>query len=401
MWKCGCGYQNTHARTVCYRCQEPPKEQGFANSPVKGGGKPRPHPLSPARCGTQSPSQGSPNIASPFSLAGSPGPGRSPLGVREVAASEPSQLPAGHSFVPVGQHTVTNTIKGRNSHGNEDRLMVTGTPECQIVGVIDGHDGAGAADYVNEHLRTRLMGIRPSTATIEKKLTTAFLETDTELLRQRVRGGACTCAALITSELLAVANVGDTRAVICGKDGKSSLMHKLHAPTLPEERARIEAWGSFVSPQGRVMGILAVSRAFGDVSFKKSPEEFDDAAGTLPTSYIRDPTRAKARHTVHLATSPSQVLVTCVPEVVVHPLTRNDDFVLVSSDGLFNSMSEDAAAKFIAKRLRQARDDGRGVDTTLLNHISKELCQEAASLRGGLPADDTTVAIAMLPSPPK
>ena len=69
------------------------------------------------------------------------------------------------------------------------------------------------------------------------------------------------------------------------------------------ERARICAAGGFVD-FGRVNGNLALSRAIGDFEFKKSPE-----------------------------LSPEQQIVTAFPDVVVHDISSDDEFVVVACDG--------------------------------------------------------------------
>ncbi|CAM9984539.1 unnamed protein product, partial [Sphacelaria rigidula] len=69
---------------------------------------------------------------------------------------------------------------------------------------------------------------------------------------------------------LHVANVGDCRAVLC-RGGKAQAITLDHKPSVPSEAARIEAAGGFVSC-GRVNGILGVSRSFGDIHCKVTPD---------------------------------------------------------------------------------------------------------------------------------
>lgn len=69
------------------------------------------------------------------------------------------------------------------------------------------------------------------------------------------------------------------------------------------EKARITAAGGFVD-FGRVNGNLALSRAIGDFEFKKS-------AGL----------------------SPEQQIVTAYPDVVVHDISDDDEFLVVACDG--------------------------------------------------------------------
>lgn len=69
------------------------------------------------------------------------------------------------------------------------------------------------------------------------------------------------------------------------------------------EKARIQAAGGFVD-FGRVNGNLALSRAIGDFEFKKSAE--------LP---------------------PESQIVTAFPDVEIHNLSPDDEFLIVACDG--------------------------------------------------------------------
>lgn len=71
------------------------------------------------------------------------------------------------------------------------------------------------------------------------------------------------------------------------------------------EKARITAAGGFVD-FGRVNGNLALSRAIGDFEFKKSAE-----------------------------LAPEQQIVTAYPDVVVHDLADDDEFLVIACDGSF------------------------------------------------------------------
>jgi len=64
---------------------------------------------------------------------------------------------------------------------------------------------------------------------------------------------------------ITIANLGDTRAVLLKKAPvRLSVDHK---PDSPEEKKRIEALG-FEVKNNRLMGTLAISRAFGDFNLK-------------------------------------------------------------------------------------------------------------------------------------
>jgi protein phosphatase 2C family protein 2/3 len=75
------------------------------------------------------------------------------------------------------------------------------------------------------------------------------------------------------------------------------------ANSLIGEKARICAAGGFVD-FGRVNGNLALSRAIGDFEFKKSAD--------LP---------------------PEQQIVTAYPDVTIHDLSDDDEFIVFACDG--------------------------------------------------------------------
>ena len=72
-------------------------------------------------------------------------------------------------------------------------------------------------------------------------------------------GVGCTAVtALITPTEIYVANAGDSRCVLCLKNGSPKEMSYDHKPDNPEEKKRIEEAGGFVE-ENRVKGILNLS----------------------------------------------------------------------------------------------------------------------------------------------
>jgi protein phosphatase 1G len=71
---------------------------------------------------------------------------------------------------------------------------------------------------------------------------------------------------LLYKRTLYVANAGDSRTVLC-RNGEALMLSVDHKPELPNERARIEKAGGFVS-DGRVNGNLNLTRALGDFEYK-------------------------------------------------------------------------------------------------------------------------------------
>lgn len=76
------------------------------------------------------------------------------------------------------------------------------------------------------------------------------------------RAGTTAVLILVTKSKYFVANIGDSRAVLC-RAGTAVALSTDHKPDLPEEKERIEKAGGYVK-QGRVNGTLSLSRSFGD-----------------------------------------------------------------------------------------------------------------------------------------
>ncbi|KAI8331364.1 phosphatase 2C-like domain-containing protein [Chlamydoabsidia padenii] len=174
--------------------------------------------------------------------------------------------------------------------------------------VFDGHGGSEVAKYSGEHLHHRILD---ADAFRENKFREAliqgYLGIDEDLradpLQDRVPSGCTAVSALITEDnVLYVANVGDSRAVLC-TDGHAIALSEDHKPTNDKETKRIKDAGGYVE-FGRVNGNLALSRALGDFEFKQRPD-----------------------------LSAEQQVVTADPDVTQRQLTEKDDFIIIACDG--------------------------------------------------------------------
>ena len=79
--------------------------------------------------------------------------------------------------------------------------------------------------------------------------------------------GCISCVVLITQDKIICANSGDSRAVIGLKNGDLIELSYDHKPDNDGELKRVKAGGGFVE-DGRVQGVIAVSRAIGDCEYK-------------------------------------------------------------------------------------------------------------------------------------
>jgi len=132
--------------------------------------------------------------------------------------------------------------------------------------------------------------------------------------------GSTALAMIVTPTHLVVANTGDSRAIL-GHAGNYHALSRDHKPAVEEERERITMAGGQIQNY-RVNGRLAVSRTMGDHVFKLDPQ--------FP---------------------PENQVISCEPEVQLVERTKDDEFVLLACDGIWDVMNNGEAAFFIRGRL--------------------------------------------------
>jgi serine/threonine protein phosphatase PrpC len=147
-------------------------------------------------------------------------------------------------------------------------------------GVYDGHGGRNIVDFLEEKLEQNI-GIELNMhddAKVPERLTRAFLITDMQSRKCDITtSGATAVSVLLKREdsgdrTLYVANVGDSRAILCCQPYDTSAYVGMrltydHRAEDESEVKRIQEAGGFIA-RGRVLGILAVSRSFGDHGMK-------------------------------------------------------------------------------------------------------------------------------------
>lgn len=219
------------------------------------------------------------------------------------------------------------------------------TDEC-----IRGSGGAGAKEITDKELLSKLDTLaRPITREVrhskslmikEKPTTTYFdkfgsidygkLLTDEVLAADHVLvetakksmdvAGTTALIAILEGSRLIVANVGDSRGVMCDARGNAIPLSFDHKPQQMRERKRIKEAGGFVTFNGvwRVAGILATSRALGDYPLK------------------------------------DKKLVIADPDVLTFDLNDHKPyFIILASDGLWDTFTNEEAVAFIKERLHE------------------------------------------------
>ena len=206
----------------------------------------------------------------------------------------------------------------------EDAVDVQG----RFFAVYDGHGGSEAVSYVKEALPKLLgkekgpdMGLRMKEAF--QKADAALLDhlqrDEADVLGYPLSSGVCACIAVRDEHELAVANLGDCRA-LAYKGGSLIVMTKEHKPCEPCEKERLSMQGIQTTSDGYLPGGLSVSRALGD---------FTRSTWTKCPGLLSE------------------------PEVTVFSVDSDMEFILLASDGVFESMTNLDAVQSIRRQLRR------------------------------------------------
>ena len=232
-----------------------------------------------------------------------------------------------------------------------------------LFGVYDGHNGYRIAKFMASNLAGEVMSSPDFLkGDFSSALFNAYgtLENALKANPQLNNEGGCTAVTvLLANGRVVCANTGDSRAVLYRSTGVVVPLSEDHKPTSEEEVQRIERAGSTVEG-GRVNGVLGVSRAIGDFDFKDRPD--------LPWT---------------------EQAVTAKPDITEMALTKEDSFIVIACDGVWEVLSSEEVCKFVSEALAATNDDVGQVCEMLLDRC-------LAPVAPGLGCDNMTVVIVKL-----
>ncbi|XP_036278098.1 integrin-linked kinase-associated serine/threonine phosphatase 2C isoform X10 [Pipistrellus kuhlii] len=299
------------------------------------------------------------------------------------AGVEPDLQESFYSSVIFGLKGYVAERKGEREEMQDAHVILNDiTEECRPLSslitrvsyfaVFDGHGGIRASKFAAQNLHQNLIRKFPKgdvisvEKTVKRCLLDTFKHTDEEFLKQASSqkpawkdGSTATCVLAVDNTLY-IANLGDSRAILCRYNEESQKhaalsLSKEHNPTQYEERMRIQKAGGNVR-DGRVLGVLEVSRSIGDGQYKRCG-------------------------------------VTSVPDIRRCQLTPNDRFILLACDGLFKVFTPEEAVNFILSCLEdekiQSREGKPAVDAryeAACNRLANKAVQRGS-------ADNVTVML--------
>jgi len=212
----------------------------------------------------------------------------------------------------------------------------------------DGHGGDKVAKYARDRLPEIFFAyLNQSDNNVEKAFQESFKKIENELVFSKAREMGTTVSIVYIckqnkSKYLYCANVGDSRCLLISDDKVNRISYD-HKCEDQNERERIKNAGGFVQ-NGRLMGIINLSRSIGDLDLKKH------GLITFPNFFKTE-------------------------------LTNNENFVVMASDGVWDVINDidayriskgcDSAENLADELILKAKDLG---STDNISCLAIKLC---------------------------
>lgn len=217
-------------------------------------------------------------------------------------------------------------------------------PGIGLFGVFDGHGGAEVARFCAKFFSDQLtknknfqeekfkLALEETFLKMDELMQTPEGQTQLGSLRVQTEdssknsAGCTAIVVLITKTEMYCANAGDSRAYVYEADGKATPMSFDHKPTLEGEQRRITQAGGYVS-EGRVNDNLNLSRAIGDLEFKRNSSK-------------------KA----------TEQIIIALPDVVVYKLEKKPRFVIMGCDGIWETTQAQQICDKLYPKIKNSPD---------------------------------------------
>eukprot|EP01063_Lacrimia_lanifica_P018408 TRINITY_DN25329_c0_g1_i1.p1 TRINITY_DN25329_c0_g1~~TRINITY_DN25329_c0_g1_i1.p1 ORF type:complete len:537 (+),score=151.93 TRINITY_DN25329_c0_g1_i1:134-1744(+) len=182
------------------------------------------------------------------------------------------------------------------------------------IGVMDGHAGNECSEFSHDRLFYEV-GKQGLHGDVESILSSAYRTTDTAFAKKadelELKAGCTALLCLVRGDMLWVANVGDSRGILCSRQSHKVLTTD-HNVKNPDEVKEVLARGGTIM-RNRVNGVLCVTRALGNRT-------------------CRD-------------------LISQTPDIASYTIDWDDDvFVVIGSDGLYDNCTNEEICNYIMTR---------------------------------------------------
>eukprot|EP00211_Chloroparvula_japonica_P007230 CAMPEP_0119137932 /NCGR_PEP_ID=MMETSP1310-20130426/24667_1 /TAXON_ID=464262 /ORGANISM="Genus nov. species nov., Strain RCC2339" /LENGTH=338 /DNA_ID=CAMNT_0007129077 /DNA_START=68 /DNA_END=1085 /DNA_ORIENTATION=+ len=274
----------------------------------------------------------------------------------------------GHGVWDYGGHSQ----QGMRSH-MEDTYILHDEKDYGLYGVFDGHGGHRTSETARDSFNSHFKASVGSAASVGEALQVALDATEAEYAARYPGNdgfeGSTAVVAAIREGKVTIANLGDSRCVICRK-GRLVLETKDHKPDDPAEQKRIEALHGVVRHQDtariyRPTGGDPNARRTFPASLLVPP-----APGSAPPSLASAPVGggavaapnhgAAGRGGLALSRALGDLfyeeVVPTNADIYEHTVGAEDDFIVIGSDGLWDVMSSQNACTFVTQYFNRYPD---------------------------------------------
>ena len=241
---------------------------------------------------------------------------------------------------PVNVRTQTEDVEVTYGPRRTKRLTLPLT----FCGVYDGHGGDKASQFCADWLSSYIRNDESYPYDLGYSMKNAFVTIDEDFVNTGQTDGTTACAvSIVGGRRVVCANAGDSRAIVVRRDGSIVRLSRDHKPGIPDETRRISELGGRVIYWGRwrVEGLLAVSRSIGDASLKP--------------------------------------YITAEPEICEYDIGKDDWFLILSSDGVWDVMDNEEAAHVVIASSCAMEDGKLKIDTDRFKWAARNLCEHARS----------------------
>ena len=237
------------------------------------------------------------------------------------------------------KHIIKTNLNGQNKNMNN----------INFYGIYDGHGGKFVSKFLSNNLHNFFIDKRVKYPLKKSYVNDAYnciqniLET-----KYGKQSHSCGSTSLVSlqykdsnnNNYINILNTGDSRCVLC-RNNISYPLTKDHKPATPEEKNRIEQLGGKIYYDGYDWRIndLSVSRAFGDNESKK--------------------------------------YVTHIPDLYKYKLSKNDKFIVMACDGLWDVMENQDVVDFV---LNKCYDMNTGKKLNKKINVAKQLAEHAINI---------------------
>jgi len=265
------------------------------------------------------------------------------------------------------------------THKNEDRSFIKiniphpdGKTDCilpSFLAVYDGHGGSTASDWMSENFHHYIFKkckkpdiFWPKSSSeidsneIISTLKEAAFAADKELIahlkEKKQTNGSCGLFVVIVGDTIFVGEVGDARAIVGRSQGLKKLLGCSACLSIcltedqnvenKEEVKRMEKKGGKVK-DGRVFGVLKVTRVFGDPALKIDTEKVKSG------------------------------VIEADAEITTHKIKSSDFFILLASDGFFDVWKNQKLIDVVNSKMhkKKFKDDVEAVCDEVINTARK------------------------------